>query len=580
MKNQSSQVVSIYSLLYKYSPKLLVFSVLLGAAAGSMYSLIIPFVLNGIKAQSPKELEESSNTVNVFSEMLASHGASVFFFIVFFILFTKALSVILVNNISKSAAANLKLNIAIKINKMKTDRVEDVGFAKLLNILNADVASVTRAAVAIPMVVVSTVTIIGMLGYLAVLDIYMFVVVLMALILGVVMYQTPIKMAQKFFEKSREIKDVVQEGLRGLVMGSYELKLNQEKSEKYIKAELEEPLEEAVTYEKRGDVIMHLAGISSDLLSFFIIGLIVFVLPFYMSLPTENLYGVVMALLYIAGPVTGILTLLKQLKVGKIALGRIHQLNNYEEEEYPDSEQMADFETVNKFHVESLTYRYLEAEEDDFALKPISLDFRPGQINFIVGGNGSGKSTLSKLLSLHYTPITGSILFDDINITQKNIRDARKKISVIYSNYYLFNKLYVDYTKSDEEKINHYIEALGLKGKSEFINGHFTATKLSDGQRRRLALLVALIEDKEIYIFDEWAADQDPHFKKIFYHEILPDMKRNNKIVIVITHDDRYFSCADRVIHMEDGQVLKIEDNFSVQQLNKTLVTEELSEAY
>jgi putative ATP-binding cassette transporter len=67
--------------------------------------------------------------------------------------------------------------------------------------------------------------------------------------------------------------------------------------------------------------------------------------------------------------------------------------------------------------------------------------------------------------------------------------------------------------------------------------------------------MAAYLEDRPVYLFDEWAADQDPLFKEMFYREFLPELKSRGKTVIVITHDDRYFPVADRIIKLENGQV-------------------------
>jgi putative ATP-binding cassette transporter len=546
--------VSIISLLFDFSPKLLVFSVVIGTLAGSLYSLIIPLAISGIEAEKTTTASTGSF---LDTSILSGNEAILFFSMVVFILFTKALSVILVNNIAKSATAELKVNMVKKINTMKLDDVESVGFARLLNILTDDVNSVAGAAIAMPMIVVSTVTIIGMLGYLAFLNVIVFAVVLASIIIGVLLFQIPVGMVQGLYERARELKDTIQEGIRGLVYGAFELKLDQLKSRNYIKEEIIKPQDKSVKLEKVGDAIIHLAGTSSDLLSFFIIGGIVFILPSYIELPIANSFGIVMALLYIAGPVAGILGMLQQMEMGKVALKRIHELEGYEEEIYSEpSARMAEWST---YSVQDISYKYDDNELDrSFFLKPINLTFERGQINFIVGGNGSGKSTLSKLLSLHYRSLSGMILFDDIPLSKNNICLAREKISVIYSDYYLFRKLYRQHSAADEIKVNAYLHALGLADKTEFVDGYFTTTNLSDGQRRRLALLVALIEDKDIYVFDEWAADQDPEFKRIFYQKILPEMKNDNKLVIVITHDDRYFDCADRVIFMDYGAVVDV----------------------
>lgn len=551
------QKISMLTLLYKYSPKLLVFAVVVGAIAGSLYSLIIPFVLHGLNQQA--------HSSNALLGAIDQYQAEFFFGVCLFILTAKAASVIIVNNIAKSAVAELRINISQKINRMMIKNIESVGFPRLLNILTDDVNNLAAAAVAIPMLLVSIVTVVGMLGYLATLNIYIFLIVLGAIFLGVFMFQIPVAMASGVYQKARALRDVIQEGLRGLVMGAYELKLNKSKSETYIENEIITPQRESAKLEKVGDAVLHIAGTSSDLLSFFIIGMIVFVLPKYMHFPISESYGVVMALLYIAGPVASILGMLQHLNVGQIALQRINDLNFFEEDS--SGVQSADpFTSWSEFSVKDVTYKYSSQDENSeraFSLEPISLVFCAGQVNFIVGGNGSGKSTLSKLLSLHYTPASGGVYFDESKVDAENALHARSKISVIFSNYYLFGKLYRTFTPEDENKINGYLESLGLKGKTEFVDGYFTTTQLSDGQRRRLALLVALLEDKDIYIFDEWAADQDPEFKNIFYRDILQDMKKNNKLVIVITHDDRYFDCADRVIFMEDGKMIGEKSDFS-----------------
>ena len=546
----STNKISIVNLLYKCSPRLLICAVIVGAIAGGLYSLIIPFVLHG--------LNQKGSIASFLPDPIELHRAVFFFGMCFLILAAKATSVILVNNIAKSAVAELRIKLAKKINTVMITNVEQFGFPRLLNILADDINNLAAAAIAIPMLLVSTVTVIGMLAYLAMLDLYIFLIVLSAIFLGICIFQIPGAMASRLYVKARALRDVIQEGLRGLVMGAYELKLNRIKSVTYIDEELAKPQRQSVKLEKFGDAMLHTAGTASELLAFFIIGIIVFILPLYMNFPLSQSYGVVMALLYIAGPVGSILGMMRNLKVGQVALQRINELNNLNEDSFL-SETTEPLKPWSTFSLRAVTYTYpidQGSQDGGFSLEPVSLRFFPGQINFIVGGNGSGKSTLSKLLSLHYNPTQGQIYFDDEAVEPANIHEARSRISVIFSNYYLFRKLYRQFTDADLAKIEKYLGSLGLKGKTEFIDGCFTSTRLSDGQRRRLALLVALLENKDIYIFDEWAADQDPEFKSIFYKKILQDMKNENKLVIVITHDDRYFDCADRVIFMEDGRVI------------------------
>jgi putative ATP-binding cassette transporter len=558
MNNPSTASVSIWSLLFRHSPRLLTFAAIVGAAAGALYSLIIPFVLGELARQN------GTPGAHPVPAWLAGHAALAYFVVCMLILTAKASSIILVNNIAKSATAELRLSIAARIGGMTTDGVERIGFPRLLAVLVDDVNKVSAAAVAIPMILVAAVTVVGMLGYLATINLLIFGVIVVCIVVGVAMFQIPMSVAGGVYRQARALRDVIQEGARGLITGVYELKLDPAKAARYLDDEIVAPQRASVKLEKRGDAMLHLAGTSSDLLSLFIIGMIVFVVPRYLILGATDAVGVVMALLYIAAPVASILGMLSHLEMGQIAVARIRKLADDHEE--VGGEADARFAGWTRFGVHEASYAYRQPDSDEpgFGLAPVSLEFARGQINFIVGGNGSGKSTLSKLISLHYRPLAGHVYFDGAKVDAASLRAARSRIAVIYSNYYLFRKLYRPVSVADQEKIDRWLDALGLTGKTAFENGQFTTTRLSDGQRRRLALLVALLDDKDIYIFDEWAADQDPEFKRIFYREILQDMKRDNKLVIVITHDDRYFACADRLIFMESGRLSAVRDPAAV----------------
>lgn len=253
------------------------------------------------------------------------------------------------------------------------------------------------------------------------------------------------------------------------------------------------------------------------------------------------------------GPVGFILNTRRDVKKGQVALERVKEFYaKLSEEDISGAKSVVNDWT--QYSVENMEYKYKESN-GAFALRNINISFSRGQVSFIIGGNGSGKSTLSKCLSLHYRPTGGRIAFDKQNVERDNLTSARNKISAIYSDYYLFKKLYGISTDICVDKINKYLDYLQLSDKVVITNGCFSTTALSDGQRKRLALLVLLLENRDICIFDEWAADQDPEFKEIFYRKILRELKLENKVIIVISHDDRFFEHADRLITMENGTV-------------------------
>jgi putative ATP-binding cassette transporter len=207
----------------------------------------------------------------------------------------------------------------------------------------------------------------------------------------------------------------------------------------------------------------------------------------------------------------------------------------------------------------NIVYEYgAQAAGEVFHIGPLSFTIEPGEIIFIVGGNGSGKSTLLKVLTGLYQPSAGELYVDDVCVTPTNVAAYREMISAIFSDFHLFAKVN-GLLDVDEALVNNKLEAMHLEGKTAFVDQKFTNRNLSTGQRKRLAMIVALLEDRPIYVFDEWAADQDPEFRKYFYEELLPTLKQRGKTVIAVSHDDRYFHCADRVVTMELGQIRSIE---------------------
>lgn len=203
--------------------------------------------------------------------------------------------------------------------------------------------------------------------------------------------------------------------------------------------------------------------------------------------------------------------------------------------------------------LERAVYRYgRTAEERAFAVGPIDCEFRGGEVIFIVGGNGSGKSTLAKLLTGLYEPSAGAVRLNGELVGAGEIGDF---VSTVFSDAYLFERLYgIDFAAKEAEA-QHYLRVLGLEGKVSIGGGRFSTTRLSTGQRKRLALLVSYLDDKPICVFDEWAADQDPEYREYFYTVLLADLRARGKCVIAVTHDDRYFGLADKLIKLEMGRI-------------------------
>lgn len=194
-----------------------------------------------------------------------------------------------------------------------------------------------------------------------------------------------------------------------------------------------------------------------------------------------------------------------------------------------------------------------------FSIGPINLFFKKGEMVFIVGGNGSGKSTLLKLLTGLYYPTAGSVDLNQQPIERSQYASYRSLFAIIFTDFHLFDKLY-GLSMIDNKQVKGLLRVMQLDKKTKYRKGEFTQLDLSTGQKKRLAFIAAILENKPIYIFDELAADQDPQFRKYFYEVILPDLKQQGKTIIAVTHDDKYFYVADRLLKMEEGQLVHYDE--------------------
>jgi putative ATP-binding cassette transporter len=270
------------------------------------------------------------------------------------------------------------------------------------------------------------------------------------------------------------------------------------------------------------------------------------------------LLGYTLIILYMKAPVEIILALLPMVARARIALRQLESLGLQLKSlpaETAQNGQPHSGSAPMLLELDGITHSYRrEREEGSFTLGPIDLSFYSGEVVFVVGGNGSGKTTLAKLISGLYAPESGDIRLNGIEITD-GLRDYyRQHFSAVFSDFFLFES-FIGLGSNLDAQASQYLKDLELDHKVEIKDGKLSTTELSQGQRKRLALLTAYLEDRPFYIFDEWASDQDPVFKQVFYNRIVPALRERGKAVIVITHDDKYFHCADRLIKLDFGRL-------------------------
>ena len=272
----------------------------------------------------------------------------------------------------------------------------------------------------------------------------------------------------------------------------------------------------------------------------------------------------VLVLLYIMAPIEAIQNALGSIVQADVAIKRVEgyglSLNEQKVTEDYDEKPLAEsFYKHSKIKFVDVLYSYYSVTNAKcFTLGSISLTFYSNEIVFLVGGNGSGKSTLVKVLTGLYMPDRGAIYVDDTLIGAQNIGMYRQLFSAVFQDFWLFETLFGLKGEVDlDSDAKRWLRLLRLDNKVNVKNGTLSTIDLSRGERKRLALLTALLEDRSFLIFDEWAADQDPIYKQVFYHEILPSLKKLGKTVLVITHDDRYWHLADRLIKLDSGRIFE-----------------------
>lgn len=550
--------MKLFSIFTNYAPNKVFLSMLLGGLAGASYALLIPLVLIAVQDDSAFLQSADDNIDMVFGLEVSNYPIAQFFFCIgLFILIARSLSQVILSRLSMDVTSDLRQKIYQRIINAPLNKVESIGEARLIATLTTDVPRIVQGARVIPDLLISGVTLIGMLSFLLYLSQDVFIFVIQCIFFGAITYQLPVFLGKVYFDRSRKYVDKLQKSMHGLIFGIKELKLNKTKRDAFFEEELLQWERNVVQSDKKANTALRLAANYGDLISFFVIGAVSFIFVNYHTISTQELVGVVMALLYIAGPIGLLLNLLPQMTLAGASIRKVEKLLK----DFPLENANPNIQALPQW--EEITFKDVcyEHANSGFALGPVSFSIRKGEITFIVGGNGSGKSTLSKLITHHYEPSNGAAYFGQTQINSENMNSARQYISSIYSNYFLFERLYGIEYEDATHKVNNYIKLCGLEGKVAFSDGGFSTLALSDGQKRRLALIVAYLDNKELYLFDEWAADQDPHYKEFFYKEFLPELKRDGKAIVAITHDDRYYDYSDQLIIMEEGKISKIERN-------------------
>ena len=466
------------------------------------------------------------------------------------------------NYVGQRIIAELRKSLAAKILAAPIDQLEIYRTHRLIPVLTQDVDTISDFAFFFSSFFVSLVITFGCMVYLAMLSWPLFLITGLVIILGSLAHAFARTRGVQGFNAARDSEDELQKHYRAIAEGAKELRLNRVRRQRVYVEQLQRTVDLISTVQVKSINLFVTARALGTMLFFVVIGVALTLRPFlWPDSPAAVSSGFVLVLLYMRGPIDQVIGILPSLGRAQVAMRRIAELSEQFSTPEPDLLAAPSAASDGSGKIESIELRGVSygfralPGSTPFVLGPINLHVRQGDIVFIVGENGSGKTTLIKLLLGLYAPQSGAVLRDGLPVETETRDDYRQLFTTIFSDYYLFEDL-LQGAGIVPDAAERYLERLEVAHKVSVENGKFTTTDLSTGQRKRLALMNAWLEERPVLVFDEWAADQDPAFRHIFYTELLPDLKRMGKTIIVISHDDRYFGVADHLVRLRHGKVV------------------------
>ncbi|MDF5706310.1 MAG: cyclic peptide export ABC transporter [Nostoc sp. S4] len=472
-------------------------------------------------------------------------------------LITSIISQVMLIRLSQNAVLQLRMRLSRQILASELSHLERLGNPRLLATLTEDIQAVANAVYQMPFLFINLAIVFGCISYITWLSWLVLLMVCAISIVAIGSCQWLLTKGGKLLALAREDEDRLFKHFRTITEGVKELKLNYQRRQVFLEEKLQATASEFRHHNVNGLTLFATTSSWGQLVFFFAIGFVLFALPNLLTIDSETLSGYILTFTYLVLPMDNIISKLPLLSKANIALQKIDSLGLSLARSSEVSTVPATIKSSwHSLRLKKLTHTYYTNQEDNsFIFGPIDLILYPQELVFIVGGNGSGKSTLAKLITGLYIPENGEIWFDKELINEQNREWYRQHFSVVFSDFYLFDELLGLKNLKLDTQATKYLKQLQLDHKVKVENGQLSTIALSQGQRKRLALLTAYLEDRPIYLFDEWAADQDPIFKGIFYTQLLPELRSRGKTVLVISHDDRYFHLADRIIKLDYGQI-------------------------
>lgn len=544
---------SLRNVLFRASGHLLAFAIVASLAGGAASV--------GLIATINRALSTPADQLTALGLRFAALAVAV--------LLCRTAALMLFVRLNQTVLASLREHIAGRLLASPYAELERVGPGRGLALLGEDTNQVATLLVALPFVVMNGTIVLGCLAYLAYLSWQVFLFALVAVLTGSICYRLSRKRSQRYLRDAGKWHDVLIERFGAIFAGAKELKLHRQRREAFASGPLAEAIDAVRINRTQGLSLLYLSLTIGSTLFFAVIGIILFAVQRPLGADAAVASGYTLVFLYMMAPLEGLLNSLPQFNLARIAYQRIADTTGPLAVEQGQADAAGDRRPFVELALRGVTHRYFRDGEDGaFTLGPIELSLRAGEVVFLVGGNGSGKTTLAKLLVGLYAPERGSVLLNGEPIADAADRERhRQQCTAVFSDFHLFDSLLGAATNAGEAgaheagnaaldaRANDLLARLQLQHKVTVRDGAFSTRALSQGQRKRLALVAACLEERPVIVLDEWAADQDPAFKAVFYREIVPALRAQGKAVLVISHDDRYFDAGDRVVLLDQGRI-------------------------
>ncbi|MFI8744029.1 multidrug ABC transporter permease/ATP-binding protein [Pseudomonas sp. NPDC077186] len=441
------------------------------------------------------------------------------------------------------------------------ERLEVIGGSTIIASLSSDIRNITLAFVHLPELIYGSVLTLAAFAYLAWLSPGLFVTTLLWMSFTLGVGWLLVGKLNHHLRLLRESEDRLYGDYQAVIDGRKELTLNRYRAQRLYEDEFDVS---ARAYRDHVTLADRYHGLASNWANIMVLGTIGLV--FYLanglgwaSTAVASTYA--LTILFMRTPLVSAVAAIPTQIAGRVALDKVESLAlapHVDAFDHPGESLAANWHSLELRDVE---YRYpAQGDEPGFDVGPINLQLRRGETVFLVGGNGSGKSTFARLLSGLYIPQRGEIRLDGKVLALEDWPAYRQLFASVFTDYHLFSQLLgpQGLAVADEE-LNLWLDSLHIRHKVQVAAGRLQDTRLSAGQRKRLALLLAMLEGREILLLDEWAADQDPLFRQVFYRELLPQLKAAGKTLFAISHDDHYFDQADRLLKMDGGRLSELQ---------------------